>query len=351
MFRALHTKRGFTLVELLVVIAIIGILSSFVILGLGRMRGKGEVADVTNTLRQMETLMTDYYTEHGTFPPALGMLSKEAFNLTDTQKQALSRSNPGDADMFVTKHYMAELGLWGKLDYYDRFGRETTDTDDDGKMGILEYMPNTSNGIDSSPADYDFNNPPAPRLEQRTFIYAPVNLRQFRQFKKYWDDGARNMGTPGEDPSAYYGYPDFWDTGDSDFPQLRFPPAQYDAYVLISAGLLSNTQGMVYSIGSGLDDRIPPASAGGPDEVYYAHICALATYYMATRDLKGGPDGTPDGIADFDYFERQSNGQGQIPYPYDGYNINGVAPRVDWGGRTYGKRGLGIDGPIYRVME
>lgn len=362
MSRQPHTRSGFTLVELLTVIAIIGILSSFVIVGLSRMRTKADVTDVQQSLRQMENLLVAYYTDNNTYPPAYGMLDRKALEeLEDdpdlpmgTEVTDLEMTEPDEADYFVSTHYMAELGVWGNPELYDPFGFESTDSDSDGRTSILEYMPDMNvailsnrDGRDESTEDYT----DTVYGEQRTFIYAPVNLRQFRKFKEYWDDGRRNQGEPSEDMSEYYGYPDYWDPTDPGFPNFRFPPSRYDAFVLISAGPLSNTRGIVYGIGDGTDDRIPPESDGGPDEAYRAHIAALATYYMATRDLKGGPGGQPDGIPDFDYTERQSGEQGTIPFPFDQFDIDGNVPRVDAAGRTYAKRGLGIDGPIYRVTQ
>jgi prepilin-type N-terminal cleavage/methylation domain-containing protein len=60
--------RGFTLIELLVVIAIIGLLSSIVLTAVNVARYKGYDAQRFSDLRQMQTVLDSYYTDHGSYP-------------------------------------------------------------------------------------------------------------------------------------------------------------------------------------------------------------------------------------------------------------------------------------------
>ena len=77
-----HRKRteGFTLVELLVVIAIIGILAGFIAVGLPRALNSAKLAKLDNVFLQVRNILTEYYVDHGTFPPAYGYLAPLARN-------------------------------------------------------------------------------------------------------------------------------------------------------------------------------------------------------------------------------------------------------------------------------
>ena len=61
-------RKGFTLIELLVVIAIIGILSATVLVSLNTARAKARDARRQSDVRQLETALALYYSEHGTYP-------------------------------------------------------------------------------------------------------------------------------------------------------------------------------------------------------------------------------------------------------------------------------------------
>lgn len=64
------SERGFTLIELLVVVAIIGLLSSVVLASLNGARQKGRDARRLADLRQMQTALELYYSDHNAYPAA-----------------------------------------------------------------------------------------------------------------------------------------------------------------------------------------------------------------------------------------------------------------------------------------
>jgi prepilin-type N-terminal cleavage/methylation domain-containing protein len=322
MSRFQRDKRGFTLVELLVVIAIIGILAGFLVPTINRARDAAKVANVQNTLNQMRTTLATYLVDHKTYPPAYGYMSKAAFNeIADSaDRLALDPTDPANAHYFITESYMSKLGLHGIIDMYDPFSN-SSDTDGNGVTSRLEYFPQT--GSDNSLAEYSN----AVIDEQRPFVYIPVNLRQFRRIKDIWDQGA------GSGPTDYRGFPDFTN---SKLQSFSFPPASYDAFAIVSVGLVENTQGLIYDVGNAFGNVIPGDYVG--KENYYYHIAALATYYMLTRDIDG------DGVKDFDYIGRKSLDQDGNLFPH--------FPRTDADGDILSNKiGNGIDGPIYLILE
>jgi prepilin-type N-terminal cleavage/methylation domain-containing protein len=74
--RALFPKsansRGFTLIELLVVVAIIGVLSSVILASLNSARAKGYDARRFSDLRNVQTAIENYYSDHGAYPITTG---------------------------------------------------------------------------------------------------------------------------------------------------------------------------------------------------------------------------------------------------------------------------------------
>ncbi len=61
----MNRKRGFTLIELLVVIAIIGILSSVILVSLGRARNEAQDSRIISSMSQIRSLAEILYAEGG----------------------------------------------------------------------------------------------------------------------------------------------------------------------------------------------------------------------------------------------------------------------------------------------
>lgn len=62
------TRRGFTLIELLIVIAVIGLLASIVLVGLSGVREGGRDARRLSEIRQVQSLLEQYFNMCGTYP-------------------------------------------------------------------------------------------------------------------------------------------------------------------------------------------------------------------------------------------------------------------------------------------
>jgi prepilin-type N-terminal cleavage/methylation domain-containing protein len=65
-----RNQKGFTLIELLVVIAIIGLLSSVILASLNSARKKGRDARRLADLKQLQTALELYYSDHTAYPEA-----------------------------------------------------------------------------------------------------------------------------------------------------------------------------------------------------------------------------------------------------------------------------------------
>ena len=63
---------GFTLVELLVVIAIVGILASFLLPVLGKVRMEAKKATTAVMLSNLQVALSDYHRDFGLYPPEIG---------------------------------------------------------------------------------------------------------------------------------------------------------------------------------------------------------------------------------------------------------------------------------------
>lgn len=68
-------ERGFTLIELLVVIAVIGVLASVILSSLNTTRAKARDAQRISDMRQIQTAMSLYYNQNGTYPPSGGAVN------------------------------------------------------------------------------------------------------------------------------------------------------------------------------------------------------------------------------------------------------------------------------------
>jgi prepilin-type N-terminal cleavage/methylation domain-containing protein len=67
--RRRRESRGFTLIELLAVLAILGLLMSVAVLGLGKFKDRGYMAQTQATMQQVENSITLYTTKFGAPPP------------------------------------------------------------------------------------------------------------------------------------------------------------------------------------------------------------------------------------------------------------------------------------------
>lgn len=328
MSRKQSTERGFTLIELLTVIAIIGILAAMVTAGVGRALEKAKITDCENTLRQLETSLVAYYTEHNSYPPAYGYLNKLAFNEVPAEHRPnLEPTNDGpssidpslyrsDKDYFDHESWMYKLGIHGNKSLYDPFALVSTDTDYDNIISRFEYFP-------ASGKDDKIATSPDIRDVQRPMIYIPINQRQFRRVKKIWDENG--------------GFPDFYN---SKLAEMVFPPASYDAFILVSVGVVTNTQGLIFDFGTEYMDL--DEASYWPS--YHAHVAGMATYYILTRDLNG------DDFKDFHEGDILESGS-KFTFPHFGVDENGSLRPDAKGNTLQQKLGPGIKGPIYRVMQ
>ena len=97
------TARGFTLIELLIVVAIIGLLSSIVLAALNQGRRKAKIAAEIQSVRQLETALHLYRTDHDDFPPVDHGVSGPI-------------ANHGQASIFDLSPYLTEKYMPG-FDY------------------------------------------------------------------------------------------------------------------------------------------------------------------------------------------------------------------------------------------
>ena len=133
--------QGFTLIELLVVIAIIGILAGFLAVGLPRALESAKIAKLDNTFLQIRNILTEYYVDHGTFPPAYGFLSPEARGVDpDVLLAAIADDTVPVEIAFFLQPWMAFVGQHSNEEMYDNFSIGY-DTDRDGDISRLEYAP------------------------------------------------------------------------------------------------------------------------------------------------------------------------------------------------------------------
>jgi prepilin-type N-terminal cleavage/methylation domain-containing protein len=326
--RPRRRSAGFTLVELLVVIAIIGILAAFLAVSLPKAMELAKMSALKNNFNQIRTILTAYYTDHGSFPPAYGYLSpvflKEPYQNPATRSTAIIDAlNSGaltEAQAFFLLPWMSHLREHGNQDLYDNFSHgQGSDTDADGVISRLEFAPrgvynggsqtyefnyaqlylgddgtsNTDSATTNDVAEQSASQDPRP------FLYLPVNERQFRLFRKIIYDFAGRQGNQ-SNPRPF----NLDGTAISQInTQLSFPPPSYDAFVLISVGPQFNigTSGLVVEFGP---DTLNLADF---PSVYQYHILALATYFLATRDAEN--NGKGDGELDFDFTARKSRGQ------------------------------------------
>jgi len=288
-------RRGFTLIELLTVVAIIAILASLTAVVAPRAIERAKLRKLDGAMIQLRTAFTEYYTKNSTYPPTYGYIAPQA-----KDKQTLV-----DSDYF-TKPYLALMQLAKIADLYDNFA-DSTDTNRDGNLGILEYSPIGQTDVASNKTTYQpvLYNGSAPqdeiaeqlKADGRPIVYVPVNLAQFKRARQFWVETGDVYGAT-------------WNATDPRIAGMTFPPPTYDAYVLISVGPGGSTFGVVAD---------PPSGAGNRNRY---HLAALRTYFLATRDLNN------NGKLDFEFEARSREDEGLPEYTPGGqtYSANNNLP-------------------------
>ena len=352
---ASHLRRaGFTLIELLTVIAIIGVLTALTAVVLPRIMEKARLTETQNVANQLRILLTAYYTEHGTYPPAYGYIKPDEFGTPGIQiVQIAGAGTPND---FVTIPWMAALGEHGNLDLYDPFST-AVDININRTIEMIEYSPigghnpadyvgiefeldsqkfltRVYNGVADALLDDDVNLQLA--AEKRPFIYIPINKRQFRRVRDNWFEEADISGNDDGDETNDNPRPNDALSVNTDLAAMNFPPPSYDAYVLISLGPYGNypsarpLYGLLYdSSAAGLPflnlaDPAYPAELNGEatavKQLYRYHYMAMATYFMATRDADD------NGKLDFDFLKRSIEDEGANPFHrFEDPNVPNIA--------------------------
>ena len=293
-------RTGFTLLELLTVIAIIAILAGITFAVFPRIRERGKIRRAVAAMNDIRIAMTMYYGDHATYPPGYGFVE---WNMRD--------EIPADYRDNVYYHltpYTARMSIdiHGLEKNYDEFA-ESGDTNRDRRIGLAEFLPmgdkNLATGYITFPeVRYTGTNNPGNdevgqqlKAESRPFVYAPVNLRQFKKAKQYWIETGNF-------------YAQAWDSTDPRLSRIEFPSRNYDAFVLISVGPGGSTYGVVPE----------PLGTESARDVY--HITALRTYFLATRDLND------NGQRDFDFEARRSQGEAKLEYTI---TVGGNTANVD----------------------
>ena len=295
-------QRGFSLIELLTVIAIIAILASLIFPALSRSREKARTNRMNNAMLQIRTAMTQYYADHGTYPPGYGFVA------WDTREDDPSL-HPDDVYFFL-KPYMAYIGMHGLADVYDEFSETAGtgyDADRDGAIGPLEFGPVGAKNIATGSYTFPTERYVGANLEsevdqqlsadRRPFIYAPVNMRQLKKARNFWI-------------SQQDWYATTWDPANPILLGVTFPPASYDAFVLIGVGPGGSSFGVA--------PNTPPGTEVSARDIY--HLLAMRAFFLATRDLND------NGEKDFDFTARNTRGEAEMEYQVNGVSVNNQLP-------------------------
>jgi len=305
---------GFTLIELLTVIAIIAILVGITAAVLPGVLERSKITRTEADFAQVRTALVAYMTDYSSYPPGYGYF----------YSTGIPNYEP----------YMSKIKLFNVNGVYDENWTDTYDLNGNEVIDLLEFdpvgLPQGPNGYFFPTTLYMGTNDADPNIqpqlqrmqrETRPFAYFPVNKAQADRFARFW------MADPNNIDRLYARVmPDA-----AFFNSMRFPPAVYDAYVLISPGPSDDDGGLIpanikpakdpvfneFWTLSGLPANIQP-------HAYY--INALRTYYLATRDLNRNR------VPDFDFRARTRQGEAK---PVAGYpdnvlpdGTNGAGPLI-----------------------
>ncbi|HIJ66455.1 MAG TPA: prepilin-type N-terminal cleavage/methylation domain-containing protein [Candidatus Hydrogenedentes bacterium] len=297
---------GFTLIELLVVIAIILILAGIAFTVGSGVREKAHIVSVQSDFRNLNTKFVEYYTANlDTYPPMYGYLKDAAKDKTPAELAALQNAAEvaGTEDDFYEKYFCVQpysyfIGSYGEDLVEDDFS-EGYDTDRDDSIAILEYLPVgtvdvATGNVTFEPEVYKvtdgFDDAGLDDEKSRPYVYIPINKDQFKKYRKYLYD--LYYADP-SNPDLHALYANRWPS----LNFLHFPPAKYDAYVLISVGPFGHTGGLLTlgpPEGINKSDWVDPTQYG----LIRYHINALRAYFLATRDINA------NGELDFDFISR-----------------------------------------------
>jgi len=306
---AAKRNQGFTLIELLTVIAIISILAGLTFGALPKVLERAKMSSLENSLNQIRLTLVSYMSDHGSYPPGYGFRSWATRGMNSSQLASIGFDS--DDKLFHLWPLSAYLKLNETDDILDNFS-DGYDTDRDNLLGMMEFVPiaqeDVVSGAKSYPTQLYMGSNLQGQVEQqmnlpeRPFIYVPVNLRQFKAARKYWLERAAELGTNADGTNDAL-EAKIWEYNDSRLRDVTFPPATYDAFVLISVGPGVNTNQILANA--------PISTYGGSDDerLDLYHIAALRTYFLATRDLN------VNGELDFDFVARTKRGEGSVePY-------------------------------------
>ncbi|MBX7257267.1 MAG: prepilin-type N-terminal cleavage/methylation domain-containing protein [Candidatus Hydrogenedentes bacterium] len=299
------SRRGFTLIELLTVIAIIAILASITAVALPRVLEKARIARTEADMKQVATALTQYMTEHNSFPPAYG------FKLWPPQPE----NDPSYVPQFRHTAYVADINLLKVFDVYD-YWSESHDTNGDKQISYLEFSPIDGRDCTSLDTELPFPLDPAAALcgnqgkqmnEKRPFAYIPYFSKHLDRLKK------RLAATYQTEPYPLAWLGETWAEVDNDpsqplMPSQMIPPPRYDGFVLLSVGPENNSHGILVPpgpSGDAFDEAFfgQPSGSGLTGDMLY--ILGLRAAFLGTRDAND------NGNLDFDFRARTRSKEGR----------------------------------------
>lgn len=276
--------------RILIVSAAVLVFVAAVVVGVWRMGGSpGGSAAAGGVAAALEV----YKDRHGTFPAAYGFVR---LGMRDRSQYDVS-----PRDYYCLESYHTALRLYKPKQYADP-DATSVDADGDGAISLLEYLPKKGDARRYAGKGFSDVVTELMALPNRPPIYAPVNLAQFEQAKRFWEETGDYLATS-------------WNTFHPALKEIKFPPDNYDACVLVSPGPGGSTFGVAPA--DTLAAREPSGRENTRD-IY--HIAALRAYYLATRDLNG------NGVPDFQYEGRAQGDEASLTYKVNGAAADNKLP-------------------------